>query len=949
MPNKEYKSFPLTDFVAIDIETTGLDPDRESIIELGAVRFENGIITGKFSSLVHTKHKLPLFIVKLTGINDEDLKTAPKLEEALPEFMEFMGDSPIVGHNPDFDLGFINAKLPLLSMPQIKKQPFDTVTLSRILLPQLISHNLETVASFFNIDYDTLHRAVDDAILSGEIFLKLWKFGLTLDSSLIENLFFLSSGFNQPRLNEFLGFILTSSEKGMTSPVPTNPDYLVNFDNIVGKHEEAKLDFDIDTMVGELRSGSRISSVVPQFKEREIQQRMVKEVADALQSDRSLLIEAGTGTGKSFAYIIPAIYWAISNKTKVIISTNTKNLQEQLFFKDIPTVAKALPFKFKAALLKGMANYLCLRRLSNYLKSPLQLSHWDREGLLYLVIWAALTRSGDIVENTSFSRKRYASLWEKVRGDGFKCLGKKCQFFSKCFINRIRREQRDSQISVINHSLLLSDLQNTGGLLGEYGYVVLDEAHNLDKTAIDFMGASITIWDIRAILSELATHKPVIDGVIPSLVNRYIIFTRSNLPEKAKTQYDKLLGMIQKLSRISETFFNALTEEYENKFHWRSQPYPLKTRYTDSSDIFNEFILPEGSSFSKQLQKTSDHLSEFLAFFHNEGDELVQMQLREAEGEMLKLNEIIALFDLLLAPDDINSVFWVEAPSKPEGNDVKLCWAPLNVGELIYHEFIEKMNSIIFTSATLTVAGEFDYIIDRIGLNFHPPERVKEVRLGYQFNYDEQLKVCVPQFQPLPNSRQFTGSASSIIENISNNKGGILVLSTSYSMLNELYVLLRNSLERHGTLVLGQGISGSRSKITAQFKENKGSILLGTESFWEGVDIPGAALQVLVLLKLPFSVPTEPYVMAYSDWLKEKGEDPFTRYIVPEAVIKFRQGIGRLIRTETDLGVLVILDKRVIQKRYGLAFLDSLPTQAYAVRSLEELVGAVNEQLGGEE
>ncbi|MBN1756185.1 DEAD/DEAH box helicase family protein [bacterium] len=939
------KIFPFQTYIAFDTETTGLNPEDEAIIEIGAVKFVNGEPRESFEMIVNTDKPIPLFIQKLTGISQQEVNDAPPLETAIREFLNFIGDNPLVAHNARFDYDFINAKLIMLGYSQLNNRIFDTLILSRVFLPRLINHKLETVASFWGIKLESLHRARDDAQLAGMIFQMLWKYGLSTPSSIIESILYMSLNLNNPQFGEFIQMIREHPLCGKCQPPEQETSLCLDYYNQIGSTGEARVEFDSKNIITQLKDGSPLAGIQPQFKERMIQLQMVSEVCRAFQQEEFLLIEAGTGTGKSFAYLIPALYLAAAQNTKVVISTNTKNLQEQLFYKDIPVVYEALPFDFKAVLLKGMSNYLCIRRYDQYLKNPIRLNYWEREGMLYLAVWVTETRSGDIVENTSFSTRTFASLWEKVRGDGYKCMGGKCPFNRKCFIHNIRREQKKAHLVVINHSLLFSDLESENNILGEYGYAVLDEAHNLDKVAIEYMGAVFSLWEIRNLLSQLYSTTPILEGVLPSLLGNFKL-KHPNKPEaKQNGIYQNTVNCIKSLKTNAESFFNTLADKYDMDYKWRSQKYSLKTRYTEDMPLFIDYLLPEGERLNSALEEVIDSLRSFLRYFGSGEDTPFQDEIKEGEAVLLRLEGLSSLLDYLLKPAAQNAVFWLEAPTRPDSIEVKLCWAPLDVGELIYHKFLENMNSVIFTSATLTVARNFNYIRERLGLNLGFPERVREVTLGDQFDYRRQLRVALPQYISLPDSGKYMEQAPALISKLARRRGGMLVLSTSYAMLNHLYLKIREGLEERGILVLAQGISGSRSTITRQFKEGLNAVLLGTESFWEGVDIPGEALQVLVLLKLPFAVPTDPYVEAYCNWLLEKGQNPFNTFMVPEAVIKFRQGIGRLIRSESDRGVLLILDQRLSLKTYGRLFLNSLPTSADLVWSDEELLDFIDGHL----
>lgn len=622
------------------------------------------------------------------------------------------------------------------------------------------------------------------------------------------------------------------------------------------------------------------------YEHRPQQLEMAEAVAQGFRDSAHLVVEAGTGVGKSFAYLIPAIDFAISMSERVVVSTNTISLQEQLINKDIPFLQNVLPDSFKVVLVKGRGNYLCLRRLENSVSYEAGLFETENEqdDLVRIHQWAETTRDGSRSDLEPQPRK---SVWEQVCSERDTCLGQiKCPYAKKCFYQRARQAMYNANILVVNHHLLFSDLalrreDSRFSVLPNYKYIVMDEAQNTENTATEHIGISLSNFGVRHLMDSLCRRDRK-----GGLFIRLKAASMAELVDAARTQ--------------SDLFFESVEE-------WFNDDYSVTRRIRERNFVHNILDGP--------ILKLQNELGDLMPQARNEEEE------KEIGAHIERCRGLRDELDTILRQSMDDSVYWVEI-SRGRFKTIRLNSAPINVSDELRPNLFDAMESIVMTSATLSTNDNFEYFKKRIGL-----EECRELILGSPFKYDEQVTVYIPPNMPDPrNNEAFIPAATERIRQyIQITHGKAFVLFTSYKMMDEVYRRLKPWLVEQGIAAFEQGKGMSRHAMLEEFRADIDSVIFGTSSFWEGVDVQGEALSNVIVVKLPFSVPTHPVVEARIEDIQMKGGNSFMEYNLPEAIIKLKQGFGRLIRTKKDTGIVAILDTRIRTKFYGKLFLNSLP------------------------
>ncbi len=934
-------------FIVVDFETTGSSPRQgDQIIQIGAVIIEDGAVTDSFSTFVNPGQAIPAYITQLTGITDEMVADAPTMEEIMPELLRRLDGSAFVAHNASFDLQFLQEALTNQGYYTFDGPVIDTVELARFLLPMQGSYRLIELADDLDIDHDRPHQADSDALATAHLFLYLLEQLQRFPLATIQRLQMLVSSFRSD-VGDLLRQLEMEKLTHFAFPEDGGDDPESEWDIYrqiaLRKREGNKQDVRQDNVfavndslrpTAYAKADDHFTAQLEGFQRRESQEAMVHAIEEAMEDGYHLLVEAGTGTGKSLAYLFPSAYWAKKHQEPVVISTNTITLQEQLFEKDIPLVKKIVPFPFTAAKLKGRGNYLCLRKFEQSLDEASNNSQEIRLVKAQMVTWLTQTMTGD-VEEVSLPPSG-ALYWQQVKSDTHSCLHRQCPWFSRCYYFRAKEQARQADLLIVNHALLVTDLVTENHLLPSYRVAVVDEAHHLEEAATKHMGKQYNTVQLQYLGDRLGADST---GRIQSFLEDLISW-RGETEAQAK-EYYAALGKLQ-------------LEIRDDVQGWSKQLYTwVLKRGVEETDTGSVTVRYHRDSFAgrngERLVKNADRLISRLLQFAETlerllglakgGDDtpsyLLKSAITDMHGLLDDLHEASQLLHFLIHCDDANFVYWMEEESRTQRKHVYLYAAPLEVARELSPLF-ENRHSVIMTSATLTVKNSFSFIKQTFGLDQLPEDQVRTVSLPSPFDYEQQGLILIPSGFPSlgkDNDEEFIQAViQGCLDIIRAANGRTLILFTANSMLKQVYTGIKELIGEDEFLLLAHGIdSNNRSKLVRSFQRESRAVLFGTSSFWEGVDIPGDALSALVIVRLPFSPPNHPVAVGRGELLKQAGKNPFMSLALPEAVIQFKQGVGRLIRDQHDRGVVVVFDTRIVESRYGRAFLQSLPP--YQVRT----------------
>ncbi len=693
---------------------------------------------------------------------------------------------------------------------------------------------------------------------------------------------------------------------------------------------------DAEAIAGFFLPRGELSKAVESYETRDPQVEMAEGVTEAFNNNLINITEAGTGVGKSFAYLVPAVNWCEINNERVIVSTATINLQQQLIEKDIPLITKLLKSSVKSVLVKGRGNYLCLRRLHDALEEN-SLFQEAESSLKAIYEWSGSTSTGS-KSDLSFVPEH--TLWNSVCSESDSCMGMKCPYREKCFVMKLKKEAASANLLVVNHHLLFSDLamrMNGAGyegtaVLPPFTRVVFDEAHTIENSATSFFSESY---------------------------NKFLLFRHTGrIFSRRKSKNVGLAAALQKLMPNPEDYSEIPVLVADVRIAG------------DNLDTNTAFLMNGEYSLRMTPEIAADRIDpviESIVELHrkiirlitclNDGGEILFSEeeenpdVFEIKVVMNRLKNLAAVMNGFLAyKTKEENVFWIEQKRTSRGEVFYSFYnTPLDISDMMNESVYEPLKTAVFTSATLTVQKKFNFWKGRIGLNRVPEERIGEYLLKSPFEYSKRVMLGIPNDSPDPGSPDFQDFISgTIVDAVELSEGSALILFTSYKMLNTTYSDLEPLLSRQGLTVMKQG-SSDRSKLLADFNEDVSSVLFATDSFWEGVDAPGDSLKLVIICKLPFRVPTDPIVKARIEVIEKRGGNAFMELSLPEAAMKLKQGFGRLMRRKSDHGVVLILDPRIIRKRYGSILSATLPETAKSVGTGKKIMEDMENFLYGQE
>ena len=671
------------------------------------------------------------------------------------------------------------------------------------------------------------------------------------------------------------------------------------------------------------------------FEVRREQYEMAKFIENSMNENKKLIVEAGTGTGKTIAYLLPTLLYAIENNLKVIVSTNTINLQEQLINKDIPLLKKIIDEDFNYQIVKGRGNYLCKRKLYNIdvteKETDTEEEKTEKNIIRNLIDWDKnVTRTGD---RNELKYEISNSIWEKVNSEVDMCKGVKCPHYSKCHFFKARKNVADATLLIVNHHMFFADLairNQTGfytnySILPNYDIVVFDEAHNIEDTARNYFTFETSKISFGRLMGNIYNRR-VVNSSNGGAIVRLMTYLNESLSSEEYEKVDELKeDAIAELNVFYDKgidIFDKLIYLFSENNNNREIKIKIDKQKMQGNKAFRE-VMEINTQFKESYGNLVIRINKFLNTVSNYNLEDKEGFLFEFSRYYERLKQYYKKFEFILEGKEEGYVYWANVTTiRP---NVKLYATPFDISDELNDNLFTKMDRMVFTSATLAVDNKFDYYKKSIGLMKENRRKIDERIVKSPFDYEKQMKVYIPEDALDPTNIEFIRDLEEFIEGvIKSTKGHCFLLFTSYSTLNFLYNQLKSRFsEKEYTLIKQNDFP--RHEMIEIFKNSKNPILFGTDSFWEGVDVQGEQLKSVIITKLPFKVPNDPVTEAIIENIRKNGQNPFNDYQVPQAVIKFKQGVGRLIRSKTDSGNIIILDNRIIKKMYGKKFLTALP------------------------
>jgi ATP-dependent DNA helicase DinG len=902
------------DFVSIDLETTGLDEKNNEITEIGITKFKNGELIDEYSTLIKPTQKISHYVQKITGITNDMVSLSPVFSETIQDVISFIGDNLIVGHNISFDMGMLNNALTKEGKDILENPTIDTLDIISLLNPTGRSFKLSYLAKKYKILEENVHRAKDDSLMTANLYLKLIEEIKNLDRDIVSLLLYYFSKTNISMKIIFEELFSQDIEKN------EYPWVAFKFNKIDYQKERIINDSfqnkDINYLFSLFQEDGLIAKNFPDFELRSSQVDMIEKIFRSLENSTHLIIEAGTGTGKSLAYLLSTLFFSLKYDKTIVISTKTKSLQEQLIEKDIPTLKKALGLNFKAEMLKGKENYVCLNKFSYTLNNAL-LSNDDSylKGIFSIMLWIISSKRGDLSEIHNSLKIRYGT---SIKADTKSCLQSNCPFKQVCFINNIKDNAKYANLLIVNHAFLLSDIRYGKNVLPDFDHLVLDEAHSLEDVATSCFSLAFSKKKLNETFSKISDGK-----ILDSLLD---IQELQELKKKARNAI-----------RLNNKWFSIIEDVFKNK-----EKNNVFFKKSQKRIGFNEIEEETVNNIYEFINDLIGLLLEIKPIINIVKDKaknttnITQRSFLRSIGS--EIDSVIKDLSILHTRDN-SYIRWLEKNEKIKSVHFEMIMTPVNLSNVFRKDLIENTSSIIHTSATLSIKDNFNYYLSRMGY-LESNVTFETAIFTSTFDLENRMLLCVPADSP------FYKDDNDYIKNLTNYlktflisvEGKALVLFTSHKHLNDCYHELKKSLDKANITLYCQGKQMSDKNLIKSFKEKKDAVLMGTDTFWEGVDIPGRNLSYVIVVKLPFDVPTDPIVLARMEQVANMGRSSFFDYSIPKAIMKFKQGIGRLIRTNKDKGAVIILDKRVKHKGYGKAFINAITAKKISPEDLPSMI-----------
>ncbi|MCJ7652279.1 MAG: hypothetical protein MUO75_01100 [Actinobacteria bacterium] len=926
------------EYCFLDFEATGFDPARDRIIEVAAARVAGEEIKDRCRSLINPGVNIPAHVEILTGISDETVSDSPTMDEFFPTLREFMGGLVVVSYSR-FEENFLRVLCPKFAGIPFRNLFIDAMDLALILLPCLRSHRQADLAAMWGFPTGREHRAADDVETLISIYTILENGLYNLPLPVIK-----AVGDRAPEepggLSRLLGKVLSERSGGR----PVTGLKLGEFI----KREKSWVE--IPPLAGESPSGTvhaeevrevfggegPLAAQFSEYEERDEQLEMAEAGRRAFQDGDILLVEAGTGTGKSLAYLVPGVLWARATDMPLVVSTRTLNLQDQLSTKDLPLLQSALGDGFFSySVLKGYKNYVCLRKLQGLINGRKSLSE-DQLGIFGMLLsWLGEADSGDI---SMLNVQHLRGLGEIVLADHRECAGERCMFARSgdcCYRMALYRAKR-SHVVVVNHSLLLAGV----GL--RFASAVIDEAHTLEDAATEQFTREVSYSEARRLLDSLSPPRGE-SGFLNEASRELSGRLDSGETKTIQDRMDEARLTVGACLEDLEGAFNALSEFHEGA----ERPlYDVRFREVITESPEYARLSSESRMLEGRLEKLAFQLGRIKTALDEAAKDRPDLEslLYDLEGKLARVLELKDDIDLILASGDDGFVRWatVAPPVRLESQALRA--SPADVGPFLLEALYEPLSSLVMTSGTLSLNDSFEFFRSRVGLYLPELETPRQLILDSSFDYGRQMEVLILHDMAVPDSEEYEKQLPLVLGKVIRAAGGgVLALFTNRRLMERVYETLVHDLTGEGLPLLCQLPGYSRRRLADEFEGDKRASLFGTSSFWEGVDASGDTLRLVVVTRIPFESPGRPVFEARSELLRREGRSDFNELSLPLAALRLKQGVGRLIRTRRDFGQVMIMDSRIENKRYGKSLLASLPRAGVKRISADEAGRAVSE------
>lgn len=927
--------------VILDLETTGFDPSRDAIIEIGAVLARGPEVVDRFATFVRPPFGIPHETTQLTGITDEMVAEAPPIESLIAPLAEFIGDRTVIAHNASFDRTFLERSG--CGPSKIRGGWVDSLEVVRLGLPRLRSHRLADLARAFGLEEGRAHRASDDA----EALFGIWRIALTalgdLPAPVLRELARLASNTPGWTLGPILSHLAAAKPGGRafdlrqlrtdrlrTEQGETLADACET--SLTCPEPDAVLaEFDADGVVGRMYEG---------YERREEQAKMAEAVLEAFGSSRCAAVEAGTGVGKSVAYLLPAALYAQLNGVRVGVATKTNTLMDQLMHRELPRLAASLGGGLRYTALKGYEHYVCLRKFQRMLDAPTDPETAAALGML--LAWTAQSTWGD---KEAVNLHWPPALRTQVLASFGDCTKKHCRYYpNHCYLHGARRRAAGAHIIVTNHALLFRDLTSDGGILPPIRHWIVDEAHAAEAEARDQLSLGVGHAEVRGLLGGL--HMKGRGGYLSGLRAKAALGGES--AEGAVPVIDEMREVVEQTAVIADSFFDfvkdlgAGTASAYDRTELRVTP---QVRDAGSWGT----VSGVGRSLAKRMEYLLDRGRALVTALEAAGEEFAE-QRADLAGQLSGVAEQLSGLRLVLDGTDEGYVYSVTVDRRRDQLAERLDAFLLDVGDTLASEFYPKVYSVVYTSATIAAGSDFSHFERAVGLDRLAHDGYRTLRLESSYDFERQMAVFVPTDLPepcQPGQRGYPAYIDALAELLFGVHvalgGSVLTLFTNRRDMDELYGRLANRLEREGLRLLVQGRDVSRKRVADEFIADTHVSLFATKSFWEGFDAKGDTLRCVVIPRLPFGPVNDPVL----EERRDRDRRWWEHYYLPEAVLELKQAAGRLIRSSTDEGCLVLADARLVgTKSYAVRFLEALPVRDVERLPAAELPGVIEERFG---